>query len=574
MPKAGDKFKRELSLASSPINEEARTVELAFSSEEPVDRIFGREILDHAVESVDLERLNNAAPLLLNHDPDRQIGVVEKAWVDDDRRGRALVRFSKSDLGTEVFQDVVDGIRGLVSVSYTVGEWEEQKGQAKEASTFRAVSWTPHEVSIVSIPADNTVGVGRSIETETQKPEPQEEKIKMEKPEIEIKEVPDKRAEKIAQLGRDFGATNEAVEAIATGKSVDEFTNELLAKRSVKPAAPKPEVKLDAKERKQYSLLRALRSAAEGKLEGFEKEVSDECQKRSGTSTAGFIVPWDALSRDLTAGTASAGGNTVQTDVLAGSFIEALRNRTLADRVGATFLNGLQGDVAIPKMSAAAGTEWNSSETDATAQSDATFAQVTMSPKHLSALTGYSKQLLAQSSIDLEAVVRDDLAASLAVALDAAAFNGTGLSGQPTGILNTSGIGSVTSSGTVTHTHVVNLEKEVEVDAALNGSLFYVMNPAEKVTLKTTEAASGTAVFLMEDGEVNGYPAISSNQVPSGNIVFGNFNDLLIGTFGAGLDITVDPYSQSASRIVRIVACLMTDIAVRHAQSFAAITDA
>ena len=198
-----------------------------------------------------------------------------------------------------------------------------------------------------------------------------------------------------------------------------------------------------------------------------------------------------------------------------------------------------------------------------------------MTPKSLAALTGYSRQLLAQSSLDIEAVVRDDLARVLAVALDAAAINGSGSSGEPTGILSTSGIGSVTSSGSVTHSHLVNLEKEVAVDKALMGNLYYVMNPVEKATLKTTEAASSTAVFLMDGtGEVNGYPAIASNQVPESNIVFGNFADLLVGVFGSGLDITVDPYTNAAKRAVRVVASMFCDVAVRHAESFAAITDA
>lgn len=570
-------LKRELSIARDAIDEEARRVSLAFSSEEPVARVFGNEILDHDSQSVDLSRLNNSAPLLLNHDPDRQIGVIERAWIDDDKKGRAVVRFGRSDLADEVFADVLDGIRELVSVSYVVNDWQRTKGEAKEADTFRAASWMPTEVSIVSIPADVTVGVGRSIEPSSETDEPTENNIKMENPElkIEVREVPDKRAEKIAALGRDFNAQNEAVAAIAGGKSVEEFTNELLAKRSVEPAAPKAdEVKLDRKERKQYSLLRAMRQLADGRLDGFEKEVSDECAKRSGKEPEGFIVPWNALDRDLTAGTDSQGGYSVQTDVVAGSFIDALRNITLADRVGATFLTGLQGDVSIPKLSSAATAEWNT-ETETTTAGDAAFAQVTMTPKSLAALTGYSRQLLAQSSLDIEAVVRDDLARVLAVALDAAAINGSGASGEPTGILSTSGIGSVTSSGSVTHSHLVNLEKEVAVDKALMGNLYYVMNPVEKATLKTTEAASSTAVFLMDgSGEVNGYPAIASNQVPESNIVFGNFADLLVGVFGSGLDITVDPYTNAAKRAVRVVASMFCDVAVRHAESFAAITDA
>ena len=140
-------LKRQASIDSDAVDEESRRVSLAFSSEEPVDRAFGTEILDHDAASVDLSRLNNSAPLLLNHDPDRQIGVVQRAWIDDDdKRGRAVVRFSKSALGTEILNDVVDGVRELVSVSYSVEQWNRSKGKAKEADTLRAVRFLgyPH----------------------------------------------------------------------------------------------------------------------------------------------------------------------------------------------------------------------------------------------------------------------------------------------------------------------------------------------------------------------------------------------------------------------------------------------
>ena len=584
MPETGKPFQRQATIGErSAINADTRSVELAFSSESVVRRWFGDEILDHRKESIDLGRLERGAPLLLNHDPDRQIGVVERAWVDDDKVARAVVRFSKQGLGAEVFEDVKDGIRSLVSVSYSVEKWEREKGGDEEVETHRATNWTPLEISIVAVPADTNVGVGRSKEPAPEPEQTTNRKMPEENtpspapiaPKVET--IVDKRAEKIAALGKEFGATSDAVRFITEGKSVDEFTKHLLAKRSadpVKPAPANPEVKLDAKERRQYSLLRACRTFLDkGAFDGFEKEVSDECAKRAGSEASGLIVPWDALGqRDLNVTTAADGGNTVPT-VHAG-FIDLLRNKMLMRELGATVLPGLTSNIDIPKLTGGATAEWVAEEA-APSAADAQFGQVPLRPKTVSALTGYTKQLLTQSGLAVENLVKSDLATVLALAIDSAIINGSGAGGQPTGILNTAGIGSVTSSGSVAWSHIVDLETEVDTDNALAGSLAYVMDVAEKGALKKTEVVSGVGEFIIgRDKEINGYRYGSTKQCPANTILFGNFADVIVGMFGPGLDLVVDPYTNAQKRAVRVVASIMADVAIRHAESFAAITDA
>jgi HK97 family phage prohead protease len=151
---------RSIEIRKSDVNTDERTIELSFSSEEPYERYWGIEILDHSKESVVIDRLNNAAPLLLHHDNRDQIGVVEKAWVDD-RRGKALVRFSRSARAEEIYQDVLDGIRRNVSVGYIIHEMILEK-EEEGMETYRVKRWEPLEISIVPVPADNSVGVGRS----------------------------------------------------------------------------------------------------------------------------------------------------------------------------------------------------------------------------------------------------------------------------------------------------------------------------------------------------------------------------------------------------------------------------
>ena len=142
-----------------------RTVELSFSSEQPVDRGDYLEILSHDPADVDLARLNDSHPLLLNHDPAEMIGVVESATISNGK-GRAKVRFGNSQKAQEVFADVKDGIRKLVSVGYKL---LRQISETRDAMNNRVVrfAWQPFEVSICSIPADTSVGIGRAVNQST-----------------------------------------------------------------------------------------------------------------------------------------------------------------------------------------------------------------------------------------------------------------------------------------------------------------------------------------------------------------------------------------------------------------------
>lgn len=146
------------------LNSGDRTVELAFSSEAEVERSFGIEILDHSPSSVRLDRLRAGAALLVGHDRDDQVGVVESVSIDVDRRGRAVVRFGNSQRADEIFQDVKDGIRRLISFGYTVHN-AVREGTRDGADVFRVTDWEPFEISIVSIPADVTVGIGRNADS-------------------------------------------------------------------------------------------------------------------------------------------------------------------------------------------------------------------------------------------------------------------------------------------------------------------------------------------------------------------------------------------------------------------------
>jgi len=277
--------------------------------------------------------------------------------------------------------------------------------------------------------------------------------------------------------------------------------------------------------------------------------------------------------RTLNTGVDTAGGHTVQEDVLGDSFIELLRNAPLVAQAGATTLSGLVGNVSIPSQTGAATADWLT-ETGATTPSEQTFGEVTLAPKRLSAETPFSKQLIAQSSIDIESFVRRDLANIMIRTIDLAALHGTGASNQPTGIANTAGINALTFGGAPTWADAVNFETLVATDNALMGSsLAYMTTAAVRGAWKTTTKDAGSGMFLWEGDVVNGYSGLVTEQVAGNVVFFGNWTELLIGQWG-GLDIVVDPFTQASNGQIRIVVMQLTDIAVRHAVSFAVSTDA
>ena len=573
---------RAYSLDASPINQDERRVQIAVSSEEPVERSFGKEILEHSEEAIDLSFLaSGRAPLLLDHDPEKQIGVIESVDLDSSaRRLRATVRFGKNGLAKEVFDDVSDGIRANISVGYSIDK------MVRKDDAYIAKSWRPVEASIVSIPADVTVGVGRSggtsqptppIEIKETKMSDVENTVDVEAVKAEAAKTAQRNAADIVALGARHNQSKMAEKAIADGLSIEQFRGELLEKIGSERALENQDIGMSKEETKRFSLMRAVNALANPhdraaqEAAKFEFECSAAAAKQYGRAAQGIMLPAEVLktwTRDLN----SADEASLFTDDYRGNdFIDVLRNASSVMRAGARMMNGLSGDVKIPKKLTAASAAWIATEGGASSESEMTVGSVSMTPKTLGAYTDITRQLMIQSSMDVEALVRDDLAQALALAIDLAGLEGSGSSGQPTGILNTSGVNQVTNfaAANPTFAEAVTLETALADDNALMGNLAYILPSSMYGALKTTEKASGTAQFVVEPGgTINGYNALVSNQGTAGNMYFGNFSDLLVGMFG-GLDIVVDPYTNSTSGTVRIVALQSCDVAVRHAQSFA-----
>ena len=576
---------------ASYIDEESRRVRVGVSSEEPVERSFGMEVLGHSADDINMEFINSGrAPLLLDHDMEKQIGVIEEFKLDETaKRTTAVVRFGKSALAQEIFEDVADGIRMNISVGYRVDKLTRMN---KDDENYYKAQWTPMEVSSVSVPADQSrlVGVGRSKDKQNIN---NIEVITMENKDINLDEV---RAQTIDEAKAEFKRNSKEIidlaarhnkrdladKAIADGISVEEFRGVLLENISNNTPLETPsEIGMTKEEVREFSLVRAIRAMANPsdrraqEEAAFEFECSAEAARQYGKDAQGIMLPAEVLSNwgkrdaDLT-----DNAGLVAEDYKGSDFIDILRNESSVMRAGATMLRGLQGNVVIPKKTATAAAGWIATEGGNSASDELEVGSVTMSPKVVGAHTDVTRLLLQQSSLDVENLIRDDLTKSIATAIDLGALAGSGSSGQPTGIANTSGINTTTfAAANPTWAEIVAMESAVANDNALTGSLSYICRPADFGTLKTTEKASGTAQFVVSpDNTMNGYDVIRSNQVTSGDFYFGNFADLLIGMYG-GLDITVDAYSLSQSGGVRIVALQTVDTAVRHAVSFCKSSD-
>ena len=611
--KPGTRVERALTFERAQINVVDRTVELAFSSETPYERWWGIEVLDNSAPAVRLGRLTSGGPLLMDHDTRDQVGVIESVRIDADRVGRAVVRFGKSARAEEVWQDVQDGIRRNVSVGYAIHKATLVETSDTGADTYRITDWEPLEISLVSVPADASVGIGRSAadggdhpiqfikeqsmpaENNTPAPAAPVDHSAIERAATErAHQDATKRAADIIAIGEMFakqGGERKASEALRAGKSVEQFRADMLQHMATQPV-PTADVGLSDKEARAFSFVRAFNALANPgdrkaqEAASFEREASDAVAAKQGRSAQGFFVPTEVQRRDLTVSPATAGGNTVATNLLAASFIDLLRNKLAVTGLGAQFLSGLVGNIAIPRATGGATAYWVA-ESGAPTESQAAFDQVTMSPKTVGAYSDISRKLLLQSSIDVEGFVRNDLASVLALAIDLAAINGTAAGNQPRGLLATSGIGDVAggaNGAAPTWANMVELESDIAIANADVGTMGYLTNAKVRGKLKTTSKVSGQNGFVWEDGMVNGYNAAVSNQVPSNlvkgtsgavasAIIFGNWSDLIIGQWGT-LDLMVDPYSGSTSGTVRVVALQDVDIAVRNAVSFSAMLDA
>ena len=538
----------------------------------------------------------DGAAVLVNHDPAQHVGVVEHAWIGDDRIGRAKVRFGTNDDAERVFRDVRDGIRNHISFGARIHDDDVTRA---DNGTFHIQDWEPTEISFASVPADHSVGVGRTLKVEDNMPPDENTPIvtplDVERARKDAADETTKRVTEMMDFGESYKCPDFASEAIKSGMDMQEFKRkafDLYRERAeaelnqLETAKPVTNLGLSDGEVQRFSICRAISAVIEGRFKEdapFEYACSEEISRTIDRQPSGLFVPHDVqtraysqFSRAMTT-TATDGGEYVGTEHRPQDFIDTLRNAVVAIQAGARMLTGLNQNLSIPKKTSNTGFSWLA-ESGTVTPADHVTAAVTLSPKTVGGATQASRRLVKQALPAIDDLIMQDLVAGAAETIDLGILEGTGMSNQPTGIENTSGVNTeiVTTANQPDWTDVVNFENALAVDNALTGSLAWVVASPWVSHCKVTEKSSGSGRFIMEAeansifgprGTLNGYPVFVTNAITTGVAQFGNWSECLVGMWGV-LDLRPDPYTLANQDGLTIWAFQDVDVAVRHPESF------
>lgn len=613
---SGEQLQRALAVVQrDAIDAEARTVEIAWANETPVERWYGFEVLDCSPSSIRLGRLNDGAAVLFNHNRDALIGVVESVQIGSDRVCRAKVRFDTSPEAEMRFQQVRNGVLRHVSVGYFVHRMVLEK-EEKDVSTYRIDDWEPFELTFASVPAVPTVGVGRSLDQADLPPADQrtppptlpaqpKETRAMDKTEDTTTQQPAgavsaegldmKRRDAIIELGvkyAEFLTLSDVQTACRDQHSVQKVQDLVIERMKTKHSDTRGvHIGMGERDIKQYSIARAVRAMVTGdwKDAGLERSASTAAAERFGNGTKGILLPMDVMAhRDFTAGTASEAGNLVATGLRPDLFADVLRNRLALGRLGAMMLFGLSSNIDIPRKLTGSSLGFVT-EVAGAAETAPSTGKVSLSPKRIGGYIEFSKQAVIQSSIAVEPMLRQDVYSEYQVQFESAAINGSGSGANPRGIRNTSGIGAVvggTNGAQVDWTHIVGLESAVaNVNAEPDAGSGYLVNTRTRGWLKTKQKAANLP-FIWDNGAapLNGYKAEVTNLVPSNltkgsasgvcsSLIFSaNWPMLVLGTFGA-VEILVDETTIAVNGMNRLILNAFVDVGCRRAADFSSMED-
>lgn len=398
-----------------------------------------------------------------------------------------------------------------------------------------------------------------------------------------LQEIREKRAAKVAEmrallakaetekrsLSAEESGKFDALKAEITALEADEQRAMFMAETERRmQGAPVDRQQVDLESR--VSLLEVLQAGMEGRsLTGAALEYSQETERRTGRKASGMFVPLSLLERRVN--TTTSATQVVPTDYRADQFIEPFRNKLLARQLGARVLTGLTGNVDIPAYGSGVTSGWVA-ENGALSTSDMTFAKKSLTPKHVGALSEMSRQLIQQSSPAIEQLLRDDMSAALATALDSAMISGGGTN-QPKGILTTTGI-QTAAIGSPNWTKLLGMLEKAELSNASPNA--WLTHPSVKKTLASILDSAGLPNYLWRDGKVADLPAYATNQVAlktgspnTGRLILGDFTQIILGVWSE-LDILVNPYDSTAYARggVLIRAMATADIVIRHPEAF------
>lgn len=536
---------REINLSIDNIDSSENTVLLAFSSEQPVTRNINgtdyNEILLHGVDNVDMSRLNNKAALLFNHDFDKHIGIIESASIDPDKVGRAIVRFSSVGLGAEKYQMVQEKTLTKVSVGYEVLDY------SIDGENLLVNKWFPYEISMVSVPADDFVGIGRSANEEDEfnllvakyREEveelirEQEEETKSTESEIqeEVLDSEEERVEEIEAISRTLKISNVIRDkAIKDGTSVNAF------KRRISNTNNKI-IKDDKKMTNKFSLNDAIRSILDGKTNTLKQ------------GNHGVEIPFEAFERALRAGVNTSATMTITTnEILYGSFVDVLRANSVLANFPVQMYTGLTSEISIPKLSSDFTTAFGFiTEDGISPEYSANFMAINLKPRTFTGSVPLTRTVL-KSCPQVEQIVSQSIVAGSAERLEA--------------LIMKEVIDAAIAAGNVTNVKAYDYKTIVEAQGKLGdvgvnfGNIAAVMSPSTKSALRNTlRGANTAAVYLLDDGDLCGVPAFDSKVLAGLGefVILGDFSNIAIGEWGSlELDLDDTTNRNKGSVIARI----------------------
>lgn len=579
-------IQRHATIQRAAIDQAARTVSVLIATPTPVPTmrwiegsgyIQCNEILQCTPDAVDTTRLDGGISVLMDHCWDDVVGVTISHSIDTDGI-RAVIRFTRDPESEPIWQDIIDGIRRHVSIGADI----IHNAYDIATNTNTITRWQPYEVSFVAVPADASSGVGRSKKTLQSTPNQPQPTMTTITPEPN-------HAQEIARIAQLLGDPEEGMRAIQEQLTTQQFNERMLAKRAKSPL-PSGDMGMSDKEVQRYKLSNVLRYLSGDNTVNvdFERDVTNNC-KRSLQRQNSFYIPPEVqrsfVQRSLDP---TSGAGLVSQNTLYDQHIPFARPKYIMDTLGITMLSGLSGRVIIPKTTTSGQVYWIVG-TSSGSESSPTVDQVELLQKQCGAYVDVTRSLMQQSGGTAEAFAVDELQRAMMSGLQNAIINGTGLNGQPTGILTaiTPTIDGGANGVAPTYDNLIDLEGAVQDANAGDGFGGYLMSKRAKQYLKKTFEApdKNTADRLWSRDSatpVNGYAGFATTDVPitahSSNwltpiIHSGDWSSLVVGSWG-GMEVAMDTATNSKTGATRIVVLQDIAVAFRNTNSFAVFKNA
>lgn len=595
---------RSLETTEISFNEE-NLIEISFASNTPYlrqDQDYSyNEVLVISEDSVDWNRLvDQKCPLLLEHDVTKQIGVVEKAWIEAEKI-RSLVRFSSNEKAQQILKDVKDGIRRNVSFGYLVKDYKVEQ-IAGNIDTVYVTKFEPYQVSIVSVPADPEVGFKRSLENKDTDNMNKEE-LKKEEEIAEIKEAPvapeqpvekpvaepapeakvepvETKEEKsccekkscecekeeikavdetddILALGELSDEQDLAKEAISENRSLKEFKQMILDKKQ-KKLNVKEETKMD---NKNFSITKAIRSIWKHDIDAKDEfQISNELTRGMKTDDDFAFKP---MKRDLD------GSALINTKYIPSEYTAMNRPQTTLQKTGYTDIPSDGGPISFAVQTSGVAGGMYSIDGELVAE-DLAWTLKTLTPHKAGAVVVVPYSLILEGKPKIDAIVEADIVKALAEVKDKQALVGDGTGNNILGIYSTSGVNQIPLSTAFSLSGVTKMLSEIRKSNDFSENIKFVMNSDNYYTYATTlrdKSAKGE-YLITDDGKMLGrYDVAINNQLASGQIIAGNFDELVVTDFGP-ITVKVDDITYIKKQAIQLVAHAEFDCGVRKPKSF------